>query len=140
MKPFYFIAMKSFLFIFFVLSLGYLPMESPGQRYNVTGRVIDTTTQLPVNQFPVVEKNSRTVTITNSDGQYSLLLKKGEVDIVFEGAHYTPANVLFELQKDTIVNVNLLVAPIDRNRRARKEISSLAQTRHSAPKLYSRVK
>jgi len=72
----------------------------------------------------VEEVNSKTGTITGSDGHYTLFLKGGDVKILFQGAGYKDARFSFNLQSDTIIDVSLLPDLLERSRRMKREILS----------------
>jgi len=108
------------LFSFIVFSCH----NSHAQRFLVSGKVSETITEHPVQQLSVEEVNSKTGTITGHDGQYTLFLKGGDVKILFRGPGYKDAQFSFELQSDTIIDVNLLPDLQERNRRIKREILS----------------
>lgn len=98
--------------------------HSNAQRFLVSGKVIEAITENPVQQLSVEEMNSKTGTITGQDGQYNLLLKGGDVKILFQGAGYKDAQFSFNLKGDTIIDVSLLPDLMDRSRRIKRETLS----------------
>lgn len=95
---------------------------SDAQRFHITGRVTDNTTLLPVIQLSVQDKISGTGTITTEQGNYSLLLNSGQVEVLFSGQNYETVVHAFELKSDTVIDVRLNQTFMDnRNRRLRKE-------------------
>ncbi len=106
------------------------PLLLSAQRHIVSGRIFDSSTLMPVNQLSVYEKTSGIGTMTNEDGGYSLVLNRGDVELVFSGINFQAVKIGFALTSDTLVNLNLNAQLPERNRRNRKESNVLVQ--HSA--------
>lgn len=114
--------MRCVLFFPLFFLFGISSLVADAQRLHVTGQVTDNTSLQPVSQIAVVEKISGTVTITSDQGIYSLLLNRGEVEMVFTGLNYEPAHFSFVLKGDTVIDVKLTTSLNERNKRSRKEI------------------
>ncbi|MFZ5430395.1 MAG: carboxypeptidase-like regulatory domain-containing protein [Bacteroidota bacterium] len=111
--------LNAFLLLIFIISV---PLVSEAQRFNITGRVSDTDTMQPAVQISVQDRMSGTGTITSEQGNYSLLLNHGPVELLFSGNHYEPYLVSFELKRDTLIDVRLTQVIQDpRNKRTRRE-------------------
>ena len=113
--------MKTVFFLTFIAVTLY-PMMSSAQRFHITGRVTDSITLLPVIHLSVQDRISGTGTITTDQGNYSLLLNSGAVEVVFSGQGFESSVHTFELKSDTIIDVRLNPSLNEnRIRRPRKE-------------------
>lgn len=108
--------------IFFVLLLGSVSEIVSAQRKLVTGRILDEETHLPVGQVSVIEGRSGTATISSTQGSYSLYLQRGEIELVFSAAGYTPERLSFHLTSDTLIDVRLMLANQDTLRKVRRDL------------------
>lgn len=116
--------MKTVFLLFLFSAIVFSCQNSFAQRFFVSGKVLDAITEHPVQQLSVEEVNSKTGTITGRDGQYTLLLKGGDVNVLFRGAGFKDARYNFNLQGDTIIDVSLLPDLTEHNRKMKREIIS----------------
>lgn len=116
--------MKTVYLIVLVSAIFLVHHKSSAQRYLVSGKVTESITEHPVIQLSVEEVNTKTGTITGQEGQYTLLLKEGDVKILFRGPGYKDAQFSFHLKGDTVIDVSLLPDLLDRSRRIKRETLS----------------
>lgn len=95
----------NFLFFWVVL---FLPQLGQAQLLSVSGYVKDFISGAAIENATVYETVSGIGTISNKDGFYRLLLKKGEQNLKISRTGFEPRTASFNLVSDTIVSVNLL--------------------------------
>jgi hypothetical protein len=116
------ITMKAVVLFPLLLMLISLPFYTYGQRFHLSGSVVEMNTMQPVRQVSVSDKTSGTGTITTEQGIYSLLLSPGPVEILFTGQNFEPITYIFELKGDTVIDVRLnIIIQDNRTRRLRKD-------------------
>jgi hypothetical protein len=121
------LVMKTAVIMLLVFLTSSYPLLLSAQRHIVNGRIFDSSTLLPINQLSVYEKISGIGTMTNEEGGYSLMLNRGDVELVYTGINYETVKVDFTLKSDTLINLNLNTQIPERNRRNRKESNVLVQ-------------
>jgi hypothetical protein len=125
--------MKTAVILLLVYLTSACPLILSAQRHNVSGRIFDSSTLMPVNQISVYEKSSGIGTMTNEEGGYSLMLSRGDIELVYSGINYETLKIGFSLNSDTLINLNLNVQMPERNRRNRKESNVLVQHSVATP-------
>jgi hypothetical protein len=125
--------MKTSVILLLVYLTSTFPLILSAQRHNVSGRIFDSSTLMPVNQLSVYEKTSGIFTMTNDEGGYSLMLNRGDVELVYTGINYEAVKIGFALKSDTLINLTLNVQVPERNRRSRKESNVLVQHSVTTP-------
>jgi len=119
--------MKTAVIVLLVFLTSAFPLLLSAQRYIVSGRILDSSSLMPVNQISVYEKTSGIGTMTNEEGGYSLMLGRGEIELVYTGINYEAVKIGFALKNDTLINLTLNAQMPERNRRSRKESNVLVQ-------------
>jgi hypothetical protein len=121
------LVMKTAVIVLLVFLTSAFPLLLSAQRHIVSGRIFDSSSQMPVNQISVFEKTSGIGTMTNEEGGYSLMLSRGEIELVYTGINYEAVKIGFALKSDTLINLTLNAQMPERNRRSRKESNVLVQ-------------
>lgn len=100
--------MKTLLFCnFFVLGL-FLSLPSYSQLVLITGNVINEKTGFALTNVNILETFSGIGTITNPEGNFSLMLKPGNVEIVITHSGFKDYSKKMVLLKDTVITVSLM--------------------------------
>lgn len=77
------------------------------QLVSISGTIQDNISGKTIRQISVVDGKSGIGTISSENGNYLLLLKKGEVKLSFSDDNYETYNTTFVLSRDTTVYVKL---------------------------------
>ena len=80
---------------------------SHAQKYTIIGYLKDSNTSENLISASVYNLTDKSGTSTNSYGFYSITLPAGQVEVTFSYVGYTTQVVPFNLQKDTVININL---------------------------------
>lgn len=100
--------MKTFLYCnFFLLGL-FLSIPGYSQLVMITGNIINEKTGFALANVNILETFSGIGTITNTEGNFSLMLKPGNVEIVITHSGFKDYSKKMVLQKDTVITVSLM--------------------------------
>jgi hypothetical protein len=97
MKKLFFTSLLPFLFFTFISA----------QSHTISGYITDAKSSETLINSSVYDANSRKGTVSNSYGFYSLTLPKGEVEIHFSYIGFAPERRIFNLTKDTVINIDM---------------------------------
>lgn len=99
--------MKTILFTYFMLFLFIIPNFSWAQAVSVSGYVNNGSNGNALESVNIFEKNSGIGTITNQNGFYKLVLKKGILNLTVTNDGFKAYSHMLELNSDTTLIVNL---------------------------------
>lgn len=100
----------SVLFILFLLAIGFSPAQA--QRYTISGYVRDSATHESMVGANVYDLKTFKGTSANNYGFYSLTLDSDTVKITFSYVGYQGQALSFYLDKDTIINADLVAGQL----------------------------
>ena len=98
------------LLIVFFICLGY----SLSQTYNISGKILDSTTKNPINNVNIFIKNTDFGTITNEVGYFNLLLSEqlvNEIDLSIKMIGYKELIIPLNLSKEKINLGEIFIKP-----------------------------
>jgi hypothetical protein len=93
------------IIIFFLLLL-HIPIVN-AQKFTISGYVINANSDETLISSSIYDLNSKNGTVSNSYGFYSLTIPKGKVEIIYTYIGFATQSKIFELTKDTIINIKL---------------------------------
>jgi len=85
-----------------------LPVFGNDQLVLVTGNIIDEKTQNALQNVSILESNSGIGTITNINGYFSLMLNKGNAEIVVSHEGFKDFSKKLVLKADTSLTISLV--------------------------------
>ncbi len=74
----------------------------------VSGIVVDSETNLPIENATIYDKVSRLLATTDTKGYYEFITEKKEITLLFFSENYTVANQTISIHQDIEVNQNLV--------------------------------
>jgi hypothetical protein len=104
-----------------------LCMSARGQLVSVSGTVQDNISGMTIRQISVVDEKSGIGTISSENGSYLLLLKSGEVNLLFSDEKYQTFTTRFELKKDTVIHVKLLSFHPEAGRKVKQDAAGQSE-------------
>lgn len=95
----------------FLLQLGLIFITTIGfsQTFRVTGKVIDSVTQQPLQGASVFCQNTTSGTVTNADGEFSLTLKDGGYDLIVSYSGYNTEVKRISSNEEHFINAIFLM-------------------------------
>lgn len=100
--------MKTILYCILSLLGLFISLPAYSQLVLVTGNVINEKTGIAIGNVNILESVSGIGTITNLAGNFSLMLKPGNTEIVITHDGFKDYTKKMILQKDTIITVSLM--------------------------------
>lgn len=100
--------MKTILYCILSLLGLFISLPAYSQLVLVTGNVINEKTGIAIGNVSILESVSGIGTITNLAGNFSLMLKPGNTEIVITHDGFKDYTKKMILQKDTIITVSLM--------------------------------
>lgn len=99
--------MKTAVVLFFLSLCILIPAAANAQLVAVTGRVKNQLTGEGRRNVAVFESVSGVGTITDSDGNYQLLLNPGQRKLEMSSTGFSTVSTSFQLKRDTVISVEL---------------------------------
>ncbi|PGH39685.1 MAG: TonB-dependent receptor [Candidatus Nephrothrix sp. EaCA] len=93
------------LLLFLVLCVAFC--EVSAQKYTISGYIRDAATGESLIGSSVYDYLSKSGTVANNHGFYSITLGMGSVKIGYSYVGYYPDSAIFSLKRDTVININL---------------------------------
>ncbi len=100
--------MKTISTLYLLVSCFLFPVFANAQLVLVTGKVINEKTGSVIENAGILESNSGIGTITNPNGFFSLMLNKGDAEIIVSYNGFNNFTSRLNLKSDTTVNVSLI--------------------------------
>lgn len=91
-------------FLFFVIGA---PITAFSQLVSVTGNITNQITGEAIENVSVFESKTGIGTITNKDGYFKLLLKPGDVSLIFANDGFGLIDKKIELKNEMVLNISL---------------------------------
>jgi hypothetical protein len=92
---------------YFVLALMLFPVWLFGQKYTISGYISDAKNNETLIGANIYHPDSKSGTITNAYGFYSITLPKGKIELVYSFVGYMPLAKTIELNSDMNINISL---------------------------------
>jgi hypothetical protein len=99
--------MKTITCLSIPVLLLFLSVSLKAQLVPISGTVQDVLSGKLIKQISVVDQKSGIGTISSENGSYFLLLKSGEVNLIFSDDKYSTYATRFDLKNDTVIHVRL---------------------------------
>ncbi|OQY05328.1 MAG: hypothetical protein B6I20_01530 [Bacteroidetes bacterium 4572_117] len=90
-----------------ILTFVLFPVLLFSQKYTISGYITDAGNNEKLIGANVFHPNSKSGTITNPYGFYSITLPKGKIELVFSFVGYLPVTEQIDLSANQIININL---------------------------------
>ena len=100
--------MRFYLYCILFIFANLISYTLEAQLISFSGNIKNKLTNEVIQNVAVYESVSGIGTITNPQGYFKLMLKKGHKKIQFSETGFSPQTIKFNLQRDTILNVVLL--------------------------------
>jgi hypothetical protein len=85
-----------------------IPMIAQVQRYTISGHVVEGSSRETIPGVNIYLRGTSTGTTSNNYGFYSISPLKDSIDLVFSFIGFAPVNHKFYLDKDTVIDVQLM--------------------------------